>query len=467
MLMEIWRSQQRERRNYRGLTLQSSLPVARYSLFAACRPDELAFEYPFENREPQGALTYWLLDTLRRSSGELSCGEIHQRLVARIRGFFATQTPMFLGDGERGFLAVRKLTRDAAVDSPRVLRVDEKTGQALINIGLFAGAKVGDRIRLEGAAELTIRRIGATDNWAEITRVLGPGAIEPGARAEFLRLQTSVRLVPPERENREAEQALARVRDSLQKSPGGFVEACENGTAPDLCVTIDENRAYQVLDPGGIPFQNLSPLRINAPGVTFKLLQRLDHLAKFRNILSVENPRPAEWLRIGLEVREDGPEGSPVELSSRAVELGTGESLRIRIVNRSSVRLDFVVFNLAPDYSVTQLLPKPGSLTLLPLDRGEGHSVSIRGWLPPGYGEGKDILKVFATQGAANFRWLQLPALDSPARGSNFRGDPKNPLERLFAQLAARKPAKRGPLVVSAFPQEEWITAQVEIRVRR
>ncbi len=468
-LTEVWKSQQKERRNYRGLKLQSWLPVARYSLFAACRPDELAFEYPFDNREPQGALTHWLLDTLQRSS-ELSCGEIHQRLVARIRGSFAGQTPMFLGDGEGGFLSVKRKRapmREVATESPRVLRVDEETGRVLLDAGLAAGVKAGDRVHLNGSAELAIRRVGATESWAEVIRTVGPGPIEPGASVDFLRLQTSVRLVPSEEGGPDAERALTRLRDALRKSAAGFVEVCENETAPDLCATVGTNGAYEVLDPGGTRFTNLTPLLVSAPGVVQKLIRRLDHLAKFRNILTVENPKAPSWLGIYLELREDSPGGASAPLSVGAVELQEGESLIVRIVNRSNVRLDFAVLDLAPDYSVSQILPKKGSLSLLPLDPGQGEVVRIKGWLPPGFDEGADVLKVFATQGAANFRWLELPVLDRPSMVSNYRGDPKNALERLFAQLTVNRPARRSGLNPSEFPEEEWITAQVEIRVRR
>ena len=472
-LTEVWESQHREQRNFRGLKLHSWMPVARYSLFAACRPDEVAFEYPFEGGEPQGALTYWLIDTLKRSDGEVSCGEIHQRLVARIRGSFVSQTPMFIGDSRSGFLSSerRAKTRDfAAAAAPRVLRVGDD-GQVLIDGGVPTGARVGDRVLLKGSpsggisAELAIRQVGATESWAEVIRILRPGTIEPGARAEFLRLQTAVRLVPPEAESEEAERELARLREALRSSAGGFIEVCENGRPPDLCVTVNAEGAYEILDPGGTPFPNLSPLRANVPGVAHKVIRRLDHLAKFRNIRTIENPEPPDWLEIGLEVLEGDRAAAPVPLSSRVLDLRIGESLTLRIVNRSSRRLDFAVLDLAPDYSVTQLVPKRGTLSLLPLDPMQAEVVPLRGWLPPGYIEGNDVLKVFATKGAANFRWLELPKLDGAM--SNLRGDPRNPLERLFAQLTASRPAKRGPLTVSEFPEEEWLTAQVEIRVRR
>jgi len=418
----------------RGLSFESWLPVPSYSLFAACRPDEIAFEYPFENGEPQGALTYYLLDILQKEGIELSCGEIHQRLVARIRGSFARQTPMFIGDSERGFLSPerRPRARKPAPPSAHVLRVGDD-GQVLIDVGMATGAKIGDRVLV--SAELVIRQVGATESWAETVRVFDPKDIEPGARAE-VRLQIAVRLIPPEQQNSQAEQALIWLREALRKSEGNFVETCEGGSPPDLCVTVDENGAYEILDPGGEPFPNLSPLPANAPGATLKLMRWLDHLAKFRKILTLENPKSPHWLEIGLEVLKEDGEVAPEPLSSRVLDLRVDERVRLRFVNRSSRRLDFTVFDLAPDYRVTQLLPKRGSLSLLPLDPGQGEVVRIQGWLPQGYNEGVDVLKIFATMGVANFRWLEMPPLDRAML--NFRGDPKNP--SLSEQLTAKWP---------------------------
>lgn len=448
VLGEIWRKLREEEGRFRTLKIESGLPVASYALFAACRPDELAYEYAFERgKPPRGALTYWLHHTLERYGSELSCGEIHHRLVARIRGHFAVQTPMYLGPERRGFLS--EATRSLGRPSPMALRVGED-GLVLIDAGLATGVKSGARV-LMPQAELAIRRVGATESWAEVIRVLGPEEIEPGERAEVFPLRANIRLLPPEPGDRKAAQALDRLREALPQSQDGFIELSEE-RVPDLCVAVRDG-LYEIQDPGGDPFQNLRPLRAGDPGAVREMIRRLDHLSKFRNILSVENPSPAEWLGIGLNLDTH--------------DLQVGERVSLRLVNRSRQRLDFAVLDLAPDYSITQLLPEKGSFSVLPLDPGEEHEVSLTGWLPQNYEKGKDILKVFATHGATSFLWLELPPLDRPDLMSYPRIGPKGPLESLFARLAAIRPAHRGWLNPSEYPEEEWITAQVEIRVRR
>jgi hypothetical protein len=170
------------------------------------------------------------------------------------------------------------------------------------------------------------------------------------------------------------------------------------------------------------------------PGTRLDLirLRQCDHLAKFRRIHALVNPEPADWLEIGIE---------PCD-SEIVVDLPCGEARRFRIVNRSSLRLDFAAFDLAPDYSVTQVLPEPGSRSLLALEPNEDAVLSVRGRLPPDDDEGIHVLKVIASVGAASFGWLEMPPLDS-------------------------QPVARSGLTPSEFPEDEWITTQTEIRVRR
>lgn len=460
-LIENWRRMQAEETAYRGLSIQSWIPASRgYVIFAACRPDELAFEYPFNGKEPQGALTYWLLDTLGRHGWGRSCGEIHQRLLARIRGHLVHQTPVVLGDGNRLFLSSERVAFWKA--SPVVLRASE--GRALVNVGQVTGGRLRERYALPDGV-YALSQVGPTESWLERVETCSKGGtVEPGMSAEVLPLRASVHLVPPPLGDATAERALARVRELLGEERSGLVELNDEGDAADLQVAIDAQGAYEIRGLTGLAVPNLRPLPARSPGAASEVVRRLAHLTRYRNILSVDNPSPPDWLRIGLEVMSDESVAEPQ--TTRSIDLRVGDRVILRIVNQSTLRLDFAILDLQPDYGVSQLLPPRGSLSLLALAPGEGKIVRIKAWLPPGIDEGTDILKVFATRGAVSFRWLELPPLSQPAQEAALRGRPKNPLEQLFAQLAGTMPANRG-LTPSEFPEEEWITAQMEVRVRR
>ncbi|WP_414585476.1 hypothetical protein [Scytonema sp. PCC 10023] len=91
--------------------------------------------------------------------------------------------------------------------------------------------------------------------------------------------------------------------------------------------------------------------------------------------------------------------------------------------------------------------------------------VRIQTSLPEGYNEGADILKVFATVGATNFRWLELPALDKPRKGTQVTRA-NNPLEELLAAVVSEQPPNRN-VSAAAYPSDKWTTEQLKLVVKQ
>jgi hypothetical protein len=123
--------------------------------------------------------------------------------------------------------------------------------------------------------------------------------------------------------------------------------------------------------------------------------------------------------------------------------------------------------DLQPDWGIKQIYPVRGG-GFVSLDPGQEIMLPpLRANLPEDYTTGTDIIKLFATVGATNFRWLELPPLDqpSPPSGRVTRGA-LDPLQALFAALAVNQPKTRH-LEAAANPGAEWVTAQVELRVEK
>ncbi|HEY9661822.1 MAG TPA: caspase family protein, partial [Allocoleopsis sp.] len=84
----------------------AGLPQARkYVLLAACRSNEYAYEYSVNGgTEKNGALTYWLIDTLNgiATSGQpLTYNLLYNCVNAQIQSKFPQQIPMLSGESER------------------------------------------------------------------------------------------------------------------------------------------------------------------------------------------------------------------------------------------------------------------------------------------------------------------------------------------------------------------------------
>jgi hypothetical protein len=124
--------------------------------------------------------------------------------------------------------------------------------------------------------------------------------------------------------------------------------------------------------------------------------------------------------------------------------------------------------DLQHEWAVQQIYPSGAADNFVAFDPGQELVIPLRASLPKGYRTGRDVLKVFATVGTTNFRWLELPAPDRPpAHGGVTRGGRlAAPLEQMFAAFAAdRLPAP--DLKPAAVPGKEWVAAQVELNIRQ
>jgi hypothetical protein len=300
--------------------------------------------------------------------------------------------------------------------------------------------------------------------------------LDPGS----VRLRRKVRLVhqkdvPP---TVDQDGALKRVGRAVAQTGSGWVVLAAGGEPADYQVAVDAAGAYEIWDPAGKPFANLRPaLKVNDSGAASRVVQRLVHLARYHNVQQLDNLDQLSPLAGKLAVElagvqpdydpADRPAPQPFDDPGNTPALAVGEWTFLLVKNTSSRVLNVTALGLQPDWSIVQIVPSGEDTYFWPFDPGQELLIPLRADLPPGYTDGTDVIKVFATVGATNFRWLELPALDEPpGRSASTRGGPANPLEELLAALAATEPGMRN-LNPASYPSREWAVAQVEVRVRR
>jgi hypothetical protein len=92
--------------NWQAVTQNSSkegwLPNQKeYVFLGACRPSEFAYESAFDGKDRNGALTYWMIDTLNSNPNSLTYQALYDRIKGKIQSKFPNQLPMLLGEGDR------------------------------------------------------------------------------------------------------------------------------------------------------------------------------------------------------------------------------------------------------------------------------------------------------------------------------------------------------------------------------
>jgi hypothetical protein len=464
-----------------------------YVLLAACRPSEAAFEYAFKGSERNGALTYWLLDSLHDIGPGLSYKVLHDRILAKVHSQFERQTPQLQGEGDRVIFGAERAQPCYGVP---VMQVDRAQERILLGAGQAHGLRQGAQFAIypRGTTDFTkldkrqaiveISELGATDAWAGVIQRFGKKAVEGGAQAVLLgagsvRLVRQVGLVRQAHLDPALDQgaALGAVERALEGN--GWLQVAGDGAEITFQVAVNEGGEYEIWDGTGQEIGNLHPaLKIRDPKSASDVARRLEHLAKYRAVEQLNNHDPMSPLARKLVVelvgkRAEYDPGDPFEPESfddagHTPTLRVGEWTGLRIKNEAAQSLNVCVLDLEPGWGVRQIYPGGVGDHFVEFEPGQELVLPLRAGLPAGYQQGTDTLKVFATVGTTNFRWLELPALDQPITRSPVVSGrkPGNPLEEMLAAFTAGRPPKRD-LIPAAYPSHEWITEQVQVRIQQ
>jgi hypothetical protein len=451
-----------------------------YTLLAACRANESAYEYPFNGIENNGALTYWLLDTLRDADPNLSYKMAYDRIVAKVHGQFEQQTPLLQGEGN---VRVFGSERIQPIYTVPVLAVDMDNCRVRINAGEAQGVMKGSRFALYSSgitdfkqtekrlALVEVQEVGAVDSWATIVEEYGQNAPEVGSQAVLVqvvtvRLQRGVAIVVGDSELRQ------QIATAIDKQGKGFLAVAGADEPIDFQVALSEDRAaFEVWDAAGVVIPNLRPaLWVRSPDAIPCVVQRLVHLAKYRNVqeLSVPAAEVQQKLQVELANVADG--------TGETAVFRPGDKVKLRITNVQPPNpanpndpariLNVTVLDLASDWSIQQIYPSLAGISE-GLQPGATIPLDFEAYLPENCNESRDIVKVFATRDTTQFHWLELPALDQPdTRSKITRSQNRDPLEQMLAIITGELAPTRAIRLTNVPGDRGWATMQMELRVK-
>ncbi len=415
-------------------------------MLAACRANESAMEFPFDGRESNGALTYWMVDTLSQAGPNTTWQMVADRVAAKVHGQFERQMPMLQGEGDYRVFGADRL--DVRFGVP-VLEVNAGQRRIRVNAGEAHGLAAGTRFEVfptmadadqpakrQALVELTDVR--ATDAWADIVEPDGAVGVEVGSQAVMLntsavRVQRTVRVVF------ENDALRQQVEAEIVAKGQGFLALAGDEGGADFLVDLHPERAdeFLLLDTSGGELPYLRPvLRVADADVVAKLVKRLVHLAQYRNVQMLDMPDASMAAKLD------------VTLDAKAIS-APGDKIKLEITNTQDPNpgdpddperiLNITLLALSSDWSIAQIYPS-GAGQFEPLDPGKSISLEFEAYLPEGRDDSLDIIKVFATCSATNFRWLELPVAGrAHSTRPRTRALITDPLEQMLAELAGEK----------------------------
>lgn len=460
-----------------------------YVLLAACRANEYANEMIFEGHERNGALSYWLVDSLKQIGPDFTYAMLHTRVLAKVHGQFVAQSPQLQGEGQR---VVFDVSERLQLRSVPVISADSG-GSILINAGLAQGVERQAQFGIYPTNEadftntekrlaiVEVTEVGPVNCQARIVEQVPSTTIEAGYQAVRLdagkiRLRGRVRIVADEGQSKASVAALKAVEEALEAA-SGFANVATNAETPDYLLTTGEGE-YVICDAGGNRIPNLRPpVKLAESKAVERVLDRLTHLVKYTNVRELDNNDSTSNISQKLVVElvgtpPDFKPGSPIKLQplasvGPAITVSNGDWAFLRIRNNLEKRhvLNVTVLDLQSDWGISQIYPvRAGSYE--PIDPGKEIMLPLHVTLPEGYQSGTDIVKVFATIDTTSFRSLELPALDQPeTQDRSVRGRPKNALETFLATFES--PQSTRAIAVDVCATMEWVAHQVEIEIVR
>lgn len=472
-----------------------------YVFLAACRPSEYAYEYAVNRGQRNGALTYWMMDTLTSTTSVLTYKSLYSRIKGMIQSKFPQQLPLLIGDGDRLVFSDQREYKPYTVT---VIKVTQDGQEITLDAGLAAGLSSGtrwgiypvevkdfsDQTQQIAIAELiddiqadksSARILAAAEGGIEVK-----GKIEPGASAVMLAapvdLIRKVRLFA-DKQAGDREQdlplnlveqqsvALEKVRQALVGN--GWIEEVKDGEEGHYQVAVGRDGSYEICI--GMPIANLRPaLSIADPKAPQKVCDRLVHLAKYQSVQALNNPTSdlTDYLKFHLCNKNKQPFPDPQNVS-----LQPGEISYLKIKNTCANTLNVAVLDLEPTWEISQVPIQGEFASFFPLDSGQEIYTKLRLALPSDYQKTKETLKIFATKGLANFQWLILPSLDEQptSRGNSFneaittRGT-INPLNNLLTTIGSdidHPPGMTRAMVYESDPETKWTTQEIQISIEK
>jgi hypothetical protein len=452
-----------------------------YTLIAACRANEYANEVVFEGTEKNGALSYWLVDSLQQLNADFTYAKLHSRLLAKVHGQFAEQTPQLEGEGDRVVFGVTNRLPFHSIAIQKL--IDENTIQ--VNAGKAQGILEGSHFAIYPFAEIDlsnpasrialveVTKVNATDSIATVLERTAPVALDGHAvllDAGTIKLRGKIQFVDNSQNGDSA--ALRKIAELMELETAGTNSVVKEGETPEYVVTLAGDN-YLICDAAGIEIPNLRPvLKTSDPEAPRKVIERLSHLVKFNNVSELDNNSPFSTIsqKLVVELVERPKDFVPGEPTKPQNYNSLGQSVAVhqedwaflRIANGYSAVLNITVLDLQPDWGISQIFPGRAA-SFETLDPGRDIMLPMRVRLPNDFEQGRDIIKVFATLTPTDFRCLEMAAQGEPELNTAVRGIPENDLEEFLAGFA--RPGQTRTVEIPVCATVEWCTHQVEIEI--
>ncbi|KOP24432.1 peptidase C14 caspase catalytic subunit p20 [Hapalosiphon sp. MRB220] len=474
------------------------LPKGRHIMLSACRDYEEAKEYKAEDGKSRGAFSYFLLQTLERTNGNITYRDLARNLNALISGKLKEQSPQIdTTDSEeldKPFLggAIRERSHYLT------LTYSENQKSWVMDAGAVHGIPKADNsedtllaIFPVGTTEQQWHDLGNALAQARVTQVLPQrskveiieGSNNLFENASYWAIVTSLPL-PPLQVYLDGQGAGIDLARQALANPGSlYVQEVAKSEDADYHLLAKDNQYWIIIPtskrPVVAPIPEQSTQAGFMPYFASKAIQRLEHIARWQNILQLQTPATSRIRPDDIQMEINVLSGNQESGSGSEMRLEynneNGEwippSIQIILTNNSDKTLYCNVLNLTENYSVeVPFFPERSSIRLAP--KGSEASVTVASFddlgfvipdefLVQGITEYKDILKLIVSTCEFDASLLEQDGLNPPSPKRSMGG--RSILETLMQKVGQRNAVR----VQARVNNDDWLTQEVAITIVR
>jgi hypothetical protein len=449
-----------------------------YVLLAGCRDHEESYEYWDSSGDSgawHGAMTCFLLRNLPKVIQQTTYFDLYRVIAAQVNAEYPQQMPQCEGDRNRLVFGGVRVNREPVISVEQV-----GDDGIILDAGLVLGLRQGTKLALyfparseesgqpQQLASVEVTQAGATQAQARIVGVPS-GPIVPGTLARITEyayggIQATVFLKPGK--DQTSSDAIAQLRNAIQTGgPGAgsspYLHLLDSDNQPaDLQVEANGDlfNIYRAGEVKLLGSDDIDAGRRQDPRSTVRVLETIARFLTFQR-LSNDDPSSRLTGKVKVDIRQRVDTGTTIEAKDLGQDsLGSGGERIVRfaadhaddctfvvdVTNQSDMKIYPHVFILSPDYSIKRIYPNQGQDELL--HPGKTLSVGLRAgddwlreYLPVGWSESHDSLRVVVTTEFADLAALEQEGLDvappPPAKSSSRRGSPDGTSPRGETQL--------------------------------
>ncbi|GAA6619573.1 caspase family protein [Scytonema sp. NUACC26] len=479
-------------------------PRGKHIMFSACRDYELAKEYKGDNGEPRGVFSYFFLQTLQRTNGQITYRDLARNINAIVSGKVKEQSPQVdvtnpqelnqpflggaIGDRDVFFALTYNKNENGWVIDGGSLHGLKASQEAETLLAIFPITANTEELRNLDAAlgEVKVIKVLPQRSKVQITK----GEEKLSNKESYKAVPISLPFPPLKiyfKTNESDAVGIELARKALQTSglrnqPSLYVREVEQATDANYYIVANQNQ-YGILQREDLSLA-IAPIpeAPNREGYTSEiaseLVTRLEHIARWKNVLDLSTPATSRIKPDDIEMeitilsgQQESPSSSELRVEYTYDSNNNewqGPVLLVRLKNRSFKTLFANILLLSEDYAINaDLFEQKSSIRLRPSDSGEATSVESEltfyipdAFLEQGITEYKDIFKLIVCTTEFDASLLQQDGLNPPPQERSLE-EYRGTLDRLLDGVHTRNAVR------AQGNYDDWMTKEISVTLIR